>query len=225
MNEPQSKIEPLDLPAVALTTPDMVYESPELSKLYGALAKAQGEMDTAKEDAVNPFFKNTYANFESIVKCSRPYLVKQGLAVIQRVMPPMTDGRNYLSTRLCHESGQWIESKMLLLPTKADMQGMGSAITYAKRYAYAALIGVTTGEEDDDGNAACGREKKTKKSVSIATITQVQAKNILELVMKFKDENLLDKILSFYKISKLSDLPQSLYEDCLGNIKKKGEKQ
>ena len=224
MNQPQ-KIEelPQEEQAYIRQAPRVTtYETPELGKLYEALAKAQGEMELAIESATNPFFKSNYADLAAIIKCSRPYLVKHGLSVIQRPMAN-GDGKSYLFSRLCHASGQWIESRMHLTPTKADMQGMGSAITYAKRYAYASIIGVSTGE-DDDGNAACSLEKKTKKSGSLATITQMQAKSILEIVSKSAQENLMDKILGFYKISKLGDLLASSFDDCVKTLKQKEKK-
>jgi len=200
--------------------PQAVYESPELGKLFEALSKAQGEMEVAKEEAKNPFFKSNYADLASIIKSSRPCLSKQGLSVIQRIMAN-GNGKSYLFTRLCHISGQWMESRMTLLPTKPDMQGMGSAITYAKRYSYASICGISTGE-DDDGNRACAsaKPKETAKPVSI---TQSQAKTILEHVTTAHDDSLLDKVLEYYNINKLSYLPQSLYKECIERVKKYGE--
>ena len=202
-------------------TPPVVYESYDLGKLFEALAKAQGEMEVAKEDATNPFFKSQYADLASIIKSSRSALSKQGLSVIQRIMAN-GNGTSYLFTRLCHVSGQWMESRMNLLPTKPDMQGMGSAITYAKRYAYSAMIGVVTGE-DDDGNAA-SVPAKAKESAKPVFITQSQAKMILDHITEAQDESLLDKVLEYYNINKLSYLPQSLFRECLNRVKNYGDK-
>ena len=201
--------------------PPAVYESAELGKLFEALSKAQGEMETAKEDKVNDFLKNSYATLASLIKSSAPYLSKHGLCIIHRIMSN-GNGTSYLFTRLCHTSGEWMESRMPLLPTKPDMQGMGSAITYAKRYAYSAMVGVVSGE-DDDGNAACV-SPKSEINQNPKNITQAQAKTILEYITKMKDESLLDKVLEYYNISKLSYLRQSLFEECVDRVKKYGER-
>ncbi len=207
------------LPENMKTLQAATYESAELGKLFEALSKAQGEIEIAKEDSLNPFFKSKYSDLASVINASRPYLSKFGLSVIQRIMAN-GNGTSFLFTRLCHASGQWMESRMNLLPTKPDMQGMGSAITYAKRYAYSAMIGVVTGE-DDDGNAACVSQNGGKtKSISDITsnITQMQAKKILERLTEINDESLLDKILEYYNISKLSYLPQSQFDHCMNKM-------
>lgn len=63
-----------------------------------------------------------------------------------------------LMTRLCHASGQWIESSMTVNPPKQDIQSLGSYLTYLRRYTYSAIVGVVASEEDDDGEAATGRD-------------------------------------------------------------------
>jgi len=128
-------------------------ESKELNKLFEALSKAQSEMETAKTDRTNPFFKSKYADFPSVVRASRPYLTKNGICVIQRTRTTGED-RVFLFTRLCHSSGQWIESSIVVKPTKPDIQSMGSYLTYLKRYLYAAITGVVSSDEDDDGEFA-----------------------------------------------------------------------
>lgn len=133
--------------------------SETLGKLAEALAKAQGEMKHAIKDSNNPFFRSKYADLASVVDASRPALVKNGLSVVQ-----YTEG-NLLYTMLLHSSGEWIKGNIELKPMKQvkdkgweeshDPQSYGSCITYARRYAMAAITGVAT--EDDDGNAASGQ--------------------------------------------------------------------
>jgi hypothetical protein len=131
-------------------------ESQSLDKLYAALAKAQLEMLPAKTGSNNPFFKSKYADLASIVKASRKALGTNGLAVIQRIIRNGSAGMTLL-TRLCHSSGQWIESSMTVNPPKQDIQSLGSYLTYLRRYTYSAIVGVVASEEDDDGEAAIGR--------------------------------------------------------------------
>lgn len=121
-----------------------------IGALYEALAKAQGEMEHAKKDKTNPFFKSSYADLASVMDACRPALAKHGLCVVQTT-DDSADGL-YLVTTLGHSSGAAVSGRLGIKPTKQDPQGVGSAMTYARRYALAAIVGV--GVEDDDGNEA-----------------------------------------------------------------------
>lgn len=192
-------------------------ESDDLGKLFEALAKAQLEMEVAKNAAVNPFFKSNYADLASVVGASRPYLAKHGLSVVQRVLPS-EKGILYLFTRLCHASGQWMESKMFINPPKPDIQTLGSYITYLKRYCYAAMVGVVSSDEDDDGeNAMKSARKGEWQAQSNGNITKAQ----LEVLSQELEghEEILESVLSGFKISKLSDIPSKSYTNCLNRIR------
>lgn len=194
-------------------------ESPTLENLFAALAKAQEEIEVASKDSANPFFKSRYADLTEVIRVSRPALTKNGLSVLQRVMGN-GDGRNYLYTRLCHVSGEWIESCMPLVSKDQTMQAMGSAITYARRYAYASMVGVVSADEDDDGNRAAGKKPETPKN-GPARITQAQAKDILEQIMEFGEEDLMENVLRHYNINSLAYLPASKYKDVMKNLEAK----
>lgn len=192
-------------------------ESSELNKLFEALSKAQLEMDVARNDSVNPFFKSNYADLASVVKASRPFLAKQGLSVIQRILPN-EKGYLYLFTRLCHASGQWMESRMMINPPKPDIQTLGSYITYLKRYCYSAIVGVVTSDEDDDGEKAMYAPRKQEiQSSGKGLISKAQ----LEVLSQELEGNpeILESILGGYEISKLSDIPSSSYTKCLSRIR------
>lgn len=136
--------------------------SEQIDQLAAALAKAQNEMLVASKNQKNPFFKSSYADFEAIIAASRPALTKYGLSVVQ---PPFIyeDSNSYLVTILMHASGQWIKSKARHNPPKADIQSLASYNTYLKRMCYASLIGVATGDEDDDGEAATAPLRSTER--------------------------------------------------------------
>lgn len=142
---------------------DKIYQSAEINELAIALALAQGEIKHAVKDANNPFFKSKYAALPDVINASRPFLSKQGLSVVQ-----MTDfdheGRTFLITQLNHKSGQWMRSWYPINPVKNDPQGLGSAITYARRYSYSCITGVVASDEDDDGEKAQGRGNITAKA-------------------------------------------------------------
>jgi hypothetical protein len=129
-----------------------------LAALFAGLAKAQAKIGTALKDKKNPYFGSTYADLAAVWEACRQALTEQGIAVIQAPIHS-EDGRLHLETTLCHESGaHW--SRIASIPVaKQDAHGYGSAITYLRRYALAAVVGVVA-EEDDDGNAAV--QVKTK---------------------------------------------------------------
>ena len=125
--------------------------SDDTAALSEALSKAQAVMAGAKNDAANPFFKSKYADLASCWEACKGALTGNGIAVVQGNTPH--DGGVQVQTRLTHKSGQWIEDDGLFVPaTKADAQGFGSALTYARRYSLCAMVGIAP--EDDDGNAA-----------------------------------------------------------------------
>jgi len=125
-------------------------QSEKIEMLAAALCKTQGSIKPAIKDSKNPFFKSSYADLTSVWDACRGALHENGLAVFQGC--ESREGVDYLTTTLMHTSGQWIKSELHLMLTKQDAQGMGSAITYARRYSLAAAIGII--QEDDDGNAA-----------------------------------------------------------------------
>lgn len=127
-------------------------KSDSIKELATALAKAQGEIKGAVKDSANPFFKSKYADLSSVVEAIRAAFSKHGLAYSQCVEPSDKDEVR-VETVILHASGEWLSCGVLALPvSKADAQGFGSAITYARRYGLSAAVGVAP--EDDDGNAA-----------------------------------------------------------------------
>lgn len=126
-----------------------------VNELAGALAKAQGQMEAAKKSSANPFFKSKYADLAAVIDAVRKPFSDNGLSYVQGTEIDDTDAI-IVVTRLMHASGQWIESRLKMKPVKADPQGIGSAITYARRYALQSIAGVPA--EDDDGNAASQKE-------------------------------------------------------------------
>ena len=128
----------------------------EIGELAGALAKAQGKITGALKDSANPFFKSKYADLASVWDACREHLSANGLAVIQT-----TDADEHgitVVTTLAHSSGQWIRGRLTMHPKDGSPQAYGSCLTYARRYALAAIVGVA--QVDDDANAASGKALK-----------------------------------------------------------------
>ena len=131
----------------------MIAQSESIANLAAALSVVQGKMSHAVKDSANPFFKSKYADLESVWDACRSLLAENGLAVMQ--FPGLYtdhDKSMSLTTIISHKSGEFISQEMSVPVTKADAQGAGSAITYMRRYALAAVVGVV--QADDDGNAA-----------------------------------------------------------------------
>lgn len=132
--------------------------STEINELATALSKAQAAIKGAVEDANNPFFQSKYANLASVWEACRDQLTTNGIAVVQS---PSADGNKVtVTTVLTHSSGQWMCGELTVQAAKSDPQGIGSAITYARRYSLAAMAGVAPASDDDDGNASSTQGNK-----------------------------------------------------------------
>ena len=133
--------------------------SPTIAELATALAKAQAVMAGAKKDTANPFFKSKYADLASVWEACRKALTDNGIAVVQMTRASEKD-EVVVITRLCHSSGEWMQGELAMPVSKHDAQGYGSAMTYTRRYALAAAVGVAP--EEDDGNAAAAAKPLSK---------------------------------------------------------------
>lgn len=137
-------------------------KSESVKEIALALSKAQGAFDHAKKDTKNEFFRSQYADLASVIDAAKKPLSDNGLSVAQ-IVDTDENGNISLETILMHVSGEWISGKYPVRPVKTDPQAMGSAITYARRYAFSAITGIAA--DDDDGNAASqkGKEKVSEE--------------------------------------------------------------
>lgn len=131
--------------------------SAEVNELFTALAQVQSELKHASKSSDNSFFKSSYADLAEVLNTGREVAANHGISVVQ--FPVGSAG---LVTILGHKSGQWLQARMDMTPENNKPQTIGSCITYARRYAYAAVLGIA--QDDDDGNAASGTEKKSSGS-------------------------------------------------------------
>lgn len=136
----------------------MQCQSDNIQEIAAAIATAQAAIPPAAKNAQNPHLRNRYADLAAVWAAVRDELPKHGLAVVQ-TMVPRDDGKACVRTLLTHTSGQWIAGECALPVPKADPQGYGSAITYARRYSLSAMLGVVS-EDDDDAEGAGARAKK-----------------------------------------------------------------
>jgi ERF superfamily len=141
-----------------------VEQSENITELAKALTKLQGDLKTVPKEKINPFHKSKYADLSAIWEMCRRRLADNGLSLIQST--DVMENNIVLETTLLHTSGQWLRGKLALNPVKMDPQGIGSAMTYGRRYAMCAMLGIAT-DEDDDAESAMGRQA-VKTSVSHA---------------------------------------------------------
>ena len=160
-------------------------KSDDIKELALALSKTQSILKGALKDSNNPFFKSKYADLASVWEACREPLAANGLSVVQMPCNDTPDSVA-LETILMHTSGQWISSVFSMPVSKHDAQAVGSAITYARRYALAAVVGIAP--EDDDGNLASGKSETAKPAYSkpVAVIKQPVAE-IKESVAVIKE--------------------------------------
>lgn len=140
---------------MAMEAPAFRNRSPEIDKLAAALVKAQSAMTGATKDATNPHFKNNYADLASVWDAVRKPLTDNGLAVLQ--FPRTVENGVEIETTLLHATGQYLKDVLWVPASKQDAQGIGSAITYGRRYALMSVTGIAP--VDDDGNAAAASYK------------------------------------------------------------------
>lgn len=203
-------------------------QSNSIKELATALSKVQGQLTFAKKDNANPFFKSKYADLASVWDSCRTLLSDNGLAVIQfpsgyatNVVDEKTkEHLMSLTTILTHSSGEWISQDMTVPVTKADSQGAGSALTYMRRYALAAVVGVY--QDDDDGNAASKPVKTFEKPVLTVVsepLHSAQLGQITKLVEKTETDT--KKILTYYKKTTLDQLNTEEADQVISSLQKK----
>jgi|LSQX01.2.fsa_nt_gb hypothetical protein len=188
-------------------------KSESIKEIAKALCQFQAEVKNPANTANNPFFKSKYAPLQDILNLVRPLLSKHGLSILQ--MPSSDEGDVVITTLLMHTSGEWIETCPLKMkPVKTDPQGIGSCITYGRRYSLSAVLGISS-EDDDDGNGASNgnsnnaasatnskpqKTSKPKPDNARKTITPTQQKELFAIAKEngWTNEQVRDKMLEIF---------------------------
>ena len=168
---------------------EIMNRSENINELCSALALAQTNMLIADKNK---------ADFLSLVKVSRPHLVKNGLSVVQTINDNPLE--SYLLTYLLHSSGQFIFSKKKIAPLKADIQSYTSSLTYCKRIAYAAICGIVTSEEEEDDAITAEQLKHLRKELE-------------------SEPELTKSILKAFNIEEMKELPKKHFVSVINRIK------
>jgi hypothetical protein len=188
----------------------LIEQSPSIAKLAAALVQVQGTVEGAVKGKANPAFKGTkYADLAAVWDACREQLVANGLTVVQ-FPGEMVENRMTMTTQLSHESGEWMRGTLSIPLSKVDAQGYGSAVTYARRYALAAVVGVCP--EDDDGNAAsrpAPRQEYTPPADPV--LSQDQRREIMMLAEKAHVD--AKTLCAKCKIDAVANLPATRFDD------------
>lgn len=182
------------------------------NNLFAALARAQATYSSAQKSGYNPHFKSSFSTFEDLILASRESLVREGLSVSQ-FLESSEDNKDYLVTLLMHASGESIKSRVrIYLKDNTEIQKLGSAMTYLKRYVYASICGISTSEYDGDGNDAGFVEP---------TITDKQV-GLLKVLIKGNKE-LEETICKHYDVSSLFNIRAKNMNQIVEKLKKNAE--
>ena len=178
--------------------------------LFTALAKAQAEIVGAKKDSENPFFKSSYADLAACWDACREALTKHGLCIIQ--LPQRSSAETVtLQTILGHTSGQSISSTFTM-PSGDTPQAYGSTLTYARRYALSAMVGLA--QIDDDAEGAMNRNPPKPRLIS-----QKQVDTLMDLIIETGSD--LDGFLKWAKIDRVENMPVSKFSTAIKRLEEK----
>jgi hypothetical protein len=231
-----------DYPDVMKATPIQqgFRRSAQFGELVKALAGATLEFGEVKKDADNPYFNSKYSDLSTLISATRSQLAKHGLVVVQfpktretgtakakikvnnqEQLIDVPAGVVVVSSALLHTSNQWLEEDLEFRPKVFDPQGCGSAITYARRYAYQSILNLA-GDLDDDGNAASGKIEQAEERF-LAKMNQGKAAPNLVLAFNamFKASGKTEAQLATILRTRYSaDAPSDLSKDELGELVK-----
>lgn len=208
-------------------------QSEIINELAAALSKAQGEMQAAIKDKINPFFKSSYADLGSVWDAARPVLSKYGLCIMQTTEMTPDGNKIVMVTTLAHTSGQWMKSYLPLNPSKNDSQGVGAALTYLRRYSLSAIVGVVC-DEDDDGETAVGRGRQgqnnnpppqqQEKSGQVERVGKAEIVALSTLISNLDEDSnksFRDWIKKTFNAENLQDIPKNCFEKCMVSLNAK----
>lgn len=187
--------------------------------IYKKLNDFKTKVGAIKKDSTNPHFKNKYASIESVLDTIEQPLLDAGLGFIQCV-----EDLNLITTIYDTESDITISSKVPLILNKQDMQQLGSAITYARRYGLVSMFGLE--QEDDDGNLASGNNQKPVQKPIVQqkpqpkVIEKINENQVRALCLLFTSDEHKADFLATCKIDKLEDLPLAWYDKAIEKLKK-----
>lgn len=174
-------------------------KSESIKEIATALCKFQSEVEKIKKSETNPFFKSKYADLSSILDVIRQPLSNNGISFVQ-----FPKGQHELETMLMHISGEWMSETYSMTPTKNDPQGLGSVITYQRRYALGAILGLNIDEDDDANKASQPIKQSVNQPASNELWLNPKTKEWAAAIDFLKKGGLIEEIEKKYKLSKIN---------------------
>jgi len=212
----------------ALSEPtDEPYESEKTDEISAALAVSQGEFLVVRNNRTNPYFSTEYGDLDQIMKAIRPSLVKNGISLTQQLK--FNDGAMILATRIRHNSGQWIETRARILPSKNDDQTFASALMFMKRHSVATLVGITIPDDtyDDDAEVQMigarniiAKGPSNKYNPREQSFEPIGKDQLEELECELAEyPHIAEEVLDKMKIQSLADLPKSRFKVSIARVR------
>lgn len=178
--------------------------SDSIKQIAEALVSAQKQIKFAVKDSTNPHFKSKYANINSVIDAVKAPLNNHGIAILQS-LSPSDDGKLHLTTRLIHSSGEWIEDTAVCPLQKQDAQGLGSAVSYIRRYSLSAFLSLYSDTDDDGQSAALNAADYLQKINHSQTLEELQA-NYNFVMGEVKNDRTLSKLVIDAKDKRKAEL-------------------
>lgn len=206
-------------------------KSESIKNLSIALSKFQGEVKNPPNSANNPFFKSKYAPLDVVINTAKEALAKYNLSFIQL---PGCDGEFVTCTTILMLEDEYIESEQIKIKlAKTDVQSMGAAITYIKRYQLSAMLGLAS-EEDKDGADPSGKGKKLDRTEEEIEAEKAEklAKEKIDVIKVATIKGLLksthtdeQQFCDYYKVKSIQEIPNVMYAKVMAVLTKKKEGQ
>ena len=178
--------------------------SDSIKQIAEALVSAQKEIKFAVKDSTNPHFKSKYANINSVIDAVKKPLNDNGIAILQS-LSPSDDNKLHLTTRLIHSSGEWIEDTAVCPLQKQDCQGLGSAVSYIRRYSLSAFLSLYSDTDDDGQSAALNASDYLNKINHSQSLEELQA-NYNFVMGEVKNDRTLSKMVIDAKDKRKAEL-------------------
>lgn len=186
----------------------------ENNNIYKALARAQAHYKPVTKTGYNPHFKSSFLTYEDLIEASREALVKEGISVTHCLTYDAERDVSCLETSLLCNGQNIVSTTPIYLKDRTNIQSLGSAITYLKRYQYAAICGIAASEEDDDGNSL-----STPSNHETASDKQIE---FIKMLLKNAPEREA-KICAHYKIESIEQLPRNNASEVIKTLQAKAK--
>jgi hypothetical protein len=199
---------------------------PEIDQLAASLAKAQMEIQNAEKDTANDFLNSRYASLAAVMAVCRKPLASNGLSIVQLPRPSVSPGIVELETMLIHESGQYISTVWQMAPPKTDPQGLGSCLTYMRRYMVSAMLGIAQ-VDDDASRAQPGSDEYERITAKEADAILIEADQLFGADAEAVIARMLAKVFSTSDniIDRVTDIPAGQADSAITLLKNQHKRE